>query len=285
MQVICSPLFFLTVTFVALLASPGAAEAMPAAGTVSLVAADRAATTPSMAMPNPVGPLSVVRLPPFEAQEGVETGKEGIERFRQEPSPTAGTKGTSGLKIVRQRRKDRDAILVIVPQDSDVDTLDGEEDVTPKRTGLRGQASVESTTLSVRGRSSSVPGNTGTPAVPSTETVAPSRPGVSSEAAASVTSGAIGARPTMSSMTSTSGIAAKVASASSNSTSTIVQSSSTVVIPGRHLAVAPIGLGVVGSVTGVTLLVVAYVLYEKRRYRSLFRSRRARDQSTELSAK
>ncbi|GAA6033263.1 hypothetical protein JCM8097_003023 [Rhodosporidiobolus ruineniae] len=57
------------------------------------------------------------------------------------------------------------------------------------------------------------------------------------------------------------------------------------VMPGRSLAVLPIGLGVFGGVAGVALIVVALVTYERRRYRHQFRTRRlAQDRQRAMEA-
>ncbi|BGP26896.1 hypothetical protein JCM10295v2_005858 [Rhodotorula toruloides] len=53
-------------------------------------------------------------------------------------------------------------------------------------------------------------------------------------------------------------------------------------LPGRSLAVLPIGLSVLGSLLFVALLVVAYMLYERRRYRAQYAARRQRQ--AELAA-
>ncbi|GAA5860906.1 hypothetical protein JCM1840_002002 [Sporobolomyces johnsonii] len=51
-------------------------------------------------------------------------------------------------------------------------------------------------------------------------------------------------------------------------------SPSAFVLPGRSLAVLPIGLGVFGGIAGLALLGVALVTYQRKRYRAQFRQRR-----------
>ncbi|GAA5837257.1 hypothetical protein JCM11251_004947 [Rhodosporidiobolus azoricus] len=51
-------------------------------------------------------------------------------------------------------------------------------------------------------------------------------------------------------------------------------SASTFVLPGRSLAVLPIGLGIFGGVAAIALIIVALVTYERHRYRAQFRTRR-----------
>ncbi|GAA6045268.1 hypothetical protein NBRC10513_007652 [Rhodotorula toruloides] len=53
-------------------------------------------------------------------------------------------------------------------------------------------------------------------------------------------------------------------------------------LPGRSLAVLPIGLSILGSLLFVALLVVAYMLYERRRYRAQYAARQQRQ--AELAA-
>lgn len=38
-------------------------------------------------------------------------------------------------------------------------------------------------------------------------------------------------------------------------------------MPGRSLQVLPVGLGVFGSITGITIIIVALVTFERVRYR------------------
>lgn len=45
-------------------------------------------------------------------------------------------------------------------------------------------------------------------------------------------------------------------------------------LPGRQLQVLPIGLGVFGGVSGIALLVVGIVTYERKRYRKQYRDRK-----------
>ncbi|ORX36337.1 hypothetical protein BD324DRAFT_609011 [Kockovaella imperatae] len=49
-------------------------------------------------------------------------------------------------------------------------------------------------------------------------------------------------------------------------------------IPGQKMQVLPIGLGVFGGLAGITLLVVGYVYYERRKYRGQFRRRKAAEE-------
>ncbi|KAG0706087.1 hypothetical protein DFH29DRAFT_903522 [Suillus ampliporus] len=50
------------------------------------------------------------------------------------------------------------------------------------------------------------------------------------------------------------------------------------VMPGRSLQVLPVGLGVFGSITGITIIIVALVTLERVRYRRVFRERRLAEQ-------
>ncbi|KAG1890384.1 hypothetical protein F4604DRAFT_1644052 [Suillus subluteus] len=49
-------------------------------------------------------------------------------------------------------------------------------------------------------------------------------------------------------------------------------------MPGRSLQVLPVGLGVFGSITGITIIIVALVTLERIRYRRVFRERRLAEQ-------
>lgn len=49
-------------------------------------------------------------------------------------------------------------------------------------------------------------------------------------------------------------------------------------MPGRSLLVLPVGLGVFGSITGITIIIVALVTIERVRYRRVFRERRLAEQ-------
>jgi hypothetical protein len=55
-------------------------------------------------------------------------------------------------------------------------------------------------------------------------------------------------------------------------------STSSFQLPGRSLQVLPIGLGVFGGVSFITLVIVGVVTYERRKYRNLFRERKKREQ-------
>ncbi|KAG1751657.1 uncharacterized protein EDB91DRAFT_1045690 [Suillus paluster] len=50
------------------------------------------------------------------------------------------------------------------------------------------------------------------------------------------------------------------------------------VLPGTSLQVLPVGLGVFGSITGITIIIVALVTLERVRYRRVFRERRLAEQ-------
>jgi len=54
------------------------------------------------------------------------------------------------------------------------------------------------------------------------------------------------------------------------------------VIPGRSLQVVPIGLGIFGGITVVTIFVVALVTWERVKYRRAFRQRRSAEQGRSL---
>ncbi|KAG2368342.1 hypothetical protein BDR07DRAFT_1391170 [Suillus spraguei] len=49
-------------------------------------------------------------------------------------------------------------------------------------------------------------------------------------------------------------------------------------MPGRSLQVLPVGLGVFGSITGITIIIVVLVTLERVRYRRVFRERRLAEQ-------
>jgi len=49
-------------------------------------------------------------------------------------------------------------------------------------------------------------------------------------------------------------------------------------MPGRSIQVLPVGLGVFGSITGITIIIVALVTFERVRYRRVFRERRLAEQ-------
>jgi len=49
-------------------------------------------------------------------------------------------------------------------------------------------------------------------------------------------------------------------------------------MPGTTLQVLPVGLGVFGSITGITIIIVALVTLERVRYRRVFRERRLAEQ-------
>ncbi|KAG2058995.1 hypothetical protein BDR06DRAFT_949611 [Suillus hirtellus] len=75
-----------------------------------------------------------------------------------------------------------------------------------------------------------------------------------------------------------------VTSGSVASTSTSAPMSATPAVqaafsmPGRSLQVLPVGLGVFGSITGITIIIVALVTFERVRYRRVFRERRLAEQ-------
>ncbi|KIK40451.1 hypothetical protein CY34DRAFT_24818 [Suillus luteus UH-Slu-Lm8-n1] len=73
-----------------------------------------------------------------------------------------------------------------------------------------------------------------------------------------------------------------VSTGSATSTSASVSATPTVqaafTMPGRSLLVLPVGLGVFGSITGITIIIVALVTIERVRYRRVFRERRLAEQ-------
>ncbi|RXK41402.1 hypothetical protein M231_01307 [Tremella mesenterica] len=82
-------------------------------------------------------------------------------------------------------------------------------------------------------------------------------------------------------VTPTSSVEAAAANAatssSTNSTQSAQQDNATaaaVVIPGQHMQVLPIGLGIFGGLTALTLIIVGYVMYERRKYKGQFRKRK-----------
>ncbi|KAG2150459.1 hypothetical protein DEU56DRAFT_780109 [Suillus clintonianus] len=74
---------------------------------------------------------------------------------------------------------------------------------------------------------------------------------------------------------STASIASTSTSASISATPTVQAAFS---MPGRSLQVLPVGLGVFGSITGITIIIVALVTLERVRYRRVFRERRLAEQ-------
>lgn len=71
------------------------------------------------------------------------------------------------------------------------------------------------------------------------------------------------------------GVASTSTSASMSATPTVQAAFS---MPGRSLQVLPVGLGVFGSITGITIIIVALVTFERVRYRRVFRERRLAEQ-------
>jgi hypothetical protein len=49
--------------------------------------------------------------------------------------------------------------------------------------------------------------------------------------------------------------------------------------PGQKIAVLPIGLGVFGGLVGIALLIVGYMLYQRRLYRGQFVRRKAEEKA------
>ncbi|KAG1802689.1 uncharacterized protein HD556DRAFT_1227585 [Suillus plorans] len=86
---------------------------------------------------------------------------------------------------------------------------------------------------------------------------------VSSMVFNSVTSGSVASTSTVSQL------------ASMSATPTVQAAFS---MPGRSLQVLPVGLGVFGSITGITIIIVALVTFERVRYRRVFRERRLAEQ-------
>ncbi|GAA5947756.1 hypothetical protein JCM10213_002101 [Rhodosporidiobolus nylandii] len=84
--------------------------------------------------------------------------------------------------------------------------------------------------------------------------------------------------PPSSTSASPSSPTAVAGNASSAAAEQATASPSAFVLPGRSLAVLPIGLGVFGGVAAVALIIVALVTYERRKYRSQFTRRRAQQQ-------
>ncbi|KAG1898049.1 uncharacterized protein F5891DRAFT_956308 [Suillus fuscotomentosus] len=74
----------------------------------------------------------------------------------------------------------------------------------------------------------------------------------------------------------TSGSVASTSTSASMSATPIVQAAFS--MPGRSLQVLPVGLGVFGSITGITIIIVALVTFERVRYRRVFRERRLAEQ-------
>ncbi|KAG2148528.1 hypothetical protein BD769DRAFT_1412756 [Suillus cothurnatus] len=74
---------------------------------------------------------------------------------------------------------------------------------------------------------------------------------------------------------STGSVASTSTSASMSATPTVQAAFS---MPGRSLQVLPVGLGVFGSITGITIIIVALVTLERIRYRRVFRERRLAEQ-------
>ncbi|KAG2146472.1 uncharacterized protein EDB93DRAFT_477236 [Suillus bovinus] len=74
---------------------------------------------------------------------------------------------------------------------------------------------------------------------------------------------------------STSSVASTSTSASMSATPTVQAAFS---MPGRSIQVLPVGLGVFGSITGITIIIVALVTLERVRYRRVFRERRLAEQ-------
>lgn len=74
----------------------------------------------------------------------------------------------------------------------------------------------------------------------------------------------------------TSGSVASTSTSASMSATPTVQAAFS--MPGRSLQVLPVGLGVFGSITGITIIIVALVTFERVRYRRVFRERRLAEQ-------
>lgn len=74
----------------------------------------------------------------------------------------------------------------------------------------------------------------------------------------------------------TSGSVASTSTGASMSATPAVQAAFS--MPGRSIQVLPVGLGVFGSITGITIIIVALVTFERVRYRRVFRERRLAEQ-------
>ncbi|KAG1881420.1 hypothetical protein C8R48DRAFT_586871 [Suillus tomentosus] len=74
----------------------------------------------------------------------------------------------------------------------------------------------------------------------------------------------------------TSGSVASTSTSASMSATPAVQAAFS--MPGRSIQVLPVGLGVFGSITGITIIIVALVTFERVRYRRVFRERRLAEQ-------
>ncbi|GAA6016766.1 hypothetical protein JCM10207_003245 [Rhodosporidiobolus poonsookiae] len=216
-----------------------------------------------------------------KAEEGAQ-GEEGRSRdFFSSTTAKAQAKGTGRMttRTARAREGERTRTASTARCGFLVFFRRGEANLLARSSTRRtsSRSSVESaarTSSSSAARTSS--SSSTSPSAPSTSssTVAPSSSSSSSSASTTSSSPSPSSTPAAgpsSSPSSTSSSASAAQEAASSEPSAFV-------LPGRSLAVLPIGLGVFGGVAAVALIVVALVTFERRRYRAQFARRRAEQQ-------